>query len=70
MEQVISEYTKPLVKELIKEVNTEIRTVCEYIEENFNENITLDCLSKAANLKTILYSVPLPGIWELHLINI
>lgn len=50
MEQVIAEYTGTFSQELPSDTNPEIRSVCEYIEKNYNENITLDDLSHAANI--------------------
>lgn len=50
IEQLLEEYTNPCIDEADKEVNLEINTVCEYIESHYKEHLTLDDLSKRANM--------------------
>jgi AraC-like DNA-binding protein/mannose-6-phosphate isomerase-like protein (cupin superfamily) len=50
IEQLIEEYTKPSIQAIAKEVNMEINKICEYIDMHYPEHLTLDDLSKIANM--------------------
>lgn len=42
IEQLITEYAKPISAAVIQEINTEIKTVCDFLEKNYMKNITLN----------------------------
>lgn len=50
IEQLLDEYTLPYTETKESDLNIEIKEVCSYIEAHYAEHITLDELSKIANM--------------------
>jgi AraC-like DNA-binding protein len=49
LEQLISDYTKPIM-ETLTQVSNEIKATCDFMERNYTETITLADLSKVSGL--------------------
>ncbi|MCC0651784.1 MULTISPECIES: AraC family ligand binding domain-containing protein [unclassified Clostridioides] len=50
IEQIINEYTEPVLQSNSEKINTEIQIVCDYLENNYAERIALDELSYLAKM--------------------